>query len=118
MSNYTKVPLSGRADGLVIQITVTTIGTAQTIHTVPSGTTTWDEIWLWVNNTGSTDAKVSILHGSDGTDATCACKDYLMPPKSQAELILAGAVLQNSLTVKAYCDTGLVNCFGYVKRPT
>jgi hypothetical protein len=49
MTDYIKVPFTGRADGKPIRITALTLGSAQTIHTTNSGTTTWDEVWLWVS---------------------------------------------------------------------
>jgi hypothetical protein len=49
MTDYIKVPFTGRAGGKPIQITALTLGSAQTIHTTNAGTTTWDEVWLWVS---------------------------------------------------------------------
>jgi hypothetical protein len=38
MSSYIKVPFTGRAGGKPIQITATSLATAQTIHTANAGT--------------------------------------------------------------------------------
>jgi len=117
MSDYIKIPLSGRAGGKPIQVTATSLATAQTIHTAIAGTSAWDEIWLWVTNVQSTAASISISFGYDNTDATLAMKTVEIPPCSEPIIILAGVMLQNAKTVKAYASiSGYINCLGYVKR--
>lgn len=117
MSDYIKVPLTGRAGGKPIQITATSLATAQTIHTAIAGTTFWDEIWLWVTNPQDTPASITISFGYDNTNSTIVCKDVEIPANSEPVLILAGIMLQNSKTVKAYASvSGYLNVLGYVKR--
>jgi hypothetical protein len=117
MTDYVKVPFTGRAGGKPIQITATSLATAQTIHTTNAGTGTWDEIWLWVTNPQDTPASVTIAFGYDNTNSTIACKDVEIPANSEPVLILAGTMLQNSKTVKAYASvSGYINVLGYVKR--
>ena len=61
MTDYIKVPFTGRADGKPIRITALTLGSAQTIHTTNAGTTTWDEVWLWVVNPVDVPASITIV---------------------------------------------------------
>lgn len=117
MSDYIKVPLTGSVNGKPIQITATTLGSAQTLHTSTSGTSAWDEIWLWVSNPQDIPASITIAFGYDNTDGTLACKTVQIPANSEPILVLSGLVLQNSKTVRAYASiSGYINCFGYVKR--
>ena len=60
MSDYIKVPFTGRADGKPIRITALSLASAQTIHTTNAGTATWDEIWLWVTNPTDQPAAITI----------------------------------------------------------
>jgi len=117
MTDYVKVPFTGRAGGKPIQITALTLGSAQTIHTTNAGTTTWDEVWLWVVNPVDIPASITIAFGYDNTNNTIVCKDVEIPANSEPVLILAGTMLQNSKTVKAYASvSGYINVLGYVKR--
>jgi hypothetical protein len=117
MSSYIKVPFTGRAGGKPIQITATSLAAAQTIHTANPGTSVWDEIWLWVTNPTDQPAAITIAFGYDNTNSTITCKDVDIPPNSEPVLILAGIMLQNSKTVKAYASvSSYLNVLGYVKR--
>jgi hypothetical protein len=49
--------------------------------------------------------------------AQLLCKDVEIPANSEPVLVLAGIMLQNSKTVKAYASaSGYINVLGYVKR--
>ena len=117
MSNYIKVPLSARAGGKPIQITGTSLAGATLIHTAITGTSFWDEIWLWVVNVQATAENVTIAWGYDNTDQTLACKTVSVPANSTPILVCPGFVLQNARTLKAYAGTsGYINCLGFVRR--
>jgi hypothetical protein len=99
---YTKAKLSGSTDGKQILITATTGGGAQTIHTAVSGTTNLDEVWIYAYNEDTADATLTILWG--GTTEPDNVMRFDVPPQAGRYLCVDGALLQNSLIVKAYAS--------------
>ena len=62
MATYSKQLLSGSTNGKAIKVSATaTPGT--TIHTAVSGTSSLDEVWLWAQNTDTTDRKLTVEWG-------------------------------------------------------
>lgn len=116
MATYAKMKLSGSTDGKQIKITQTT-STGNTIHTAVSGTSDYDEVWLYVNNTANYAVNVWIQWG--GT--TSPDNDILFAVSAQSGLALAvpGLVLHNGNTIYAYADTAnVVMVSGFVNRIT
>ncbi len=116
MSTYDKKRLSGSTDGLPIKVTGTNTAAAVTVHTAVSGTTvgTFDEIWVYANNTSTTAVKLTIEYGT----ATAADGNIELTIAAEAGLVLIipGLILQNSRVVKAFAGpadvlllTGFVN---------
>ncbi len=112
--NVTKTGLSASTNGK--QISVPTTGSAQatTVHTAVSGTSSWDEIWLYAINPTTSSISCSILWG--GTVEPDDVSRTVINPYSGRVLIADGKLLQNSLVVKAYsslsgslCIDGFVN---------
>jgi hypothetical protein len=100
---FTKALLSGSTNGKQIKVTASTNGTAITIHTATSSTSGFDEVWLYAYNDDSVQHTLTILWG--GTTEPDNAMRFVIPSKSGRFLCVDGALLQNSLVVKAYADT-------------
>lgn len=116
MANYTKAKLSESVDGKPVKVVaISSPGT--TIHTAVSGTTSFDEIWLWAYNGHTSAVTLTIEYGgSDVPDQnivlTLASKSGLVP-------ITPGLILQNGLSVKAFASTAnVVTLSGFVNSIT
>ena len=64
MATYHKVGLSGITNGLTIEITGVTLPNEIAVHTAISGTSDWDEIYLWGINTHSSAVSMIVYFGS------------------------------------------------------
>jgi hypothetical protein len=99
---YTKSKLSGSTDGKLIKIVQTaTPGTL--IHTAVSGTTNWDEIWMYAVNNYTSNLNLTIEWG----DATAPDNNIQLaiPYKQGLYFMIPGFILQNGATVKAFAQT-------------
>ena len=114
MATFTKVVLSGAADGKGVKVAATaTAGT--TIHTADASAE--DEIWLWAVNSDTSARKLTIEYG--GTTAPDNLIEQTIPPESGLVLVIPGLILTNSLVVKAFCATAnVVMLYGYINRIT
>lgn len=114
MARFSKINFSGSTDGRNIKVVATaTAGT--TIHTAHASNK--DEIWLWAQNTDTTDRKITIEFG--GTTAPDDLIEYTVPAEDGMYLIIPGLVLTNSLVVKAFAATAnVIVVNGYVNRIT
>jgi hypothetical protein len=114
MATYSKIALSGSTNGKQIKVAATgTAGT--TVHTAQSGTTYWDEIWIYAVNSSTSAVKLTIEWGE--ASAPDGNIEVTIPGESGYSLIVPGLVLQNSLVVAAFAGTAnviLIN--GYVNR--
>jgi hypothetical protein len=113
LQRATRVIPSASTDGEPIKIAATsTPGTL--FHT--ANATALDEIWMFITNTSATARLVTIEYG----DATSPDHNILVSaPADDTVLVLAGTVLTNSKTVKAFAAAAnVVNMFGYVNRLT
>lgn len=111
-----RIALSGSTNGRLIKVAATaTAGTL--IHTAVSGTTNFDEIWLWAVNSDTTDRKLTIEYG--GVAAPDDLVEKIIPAEDGAYLVMPGWVLQNALVVRAFAATAnVVLLGGYVNRLT
>lgn len=116
MATYSKIKLSGSTDGRQIKVVQTaTAGT--TIHTAVSGTTDYDEIWLYAVNSDTVQRKLTIEFG--GTTAPDDLIEVGIPAESGYVLVVPGLVLHNGSVVKAFAETAnVVLIGGYVNRIT
>jgi hypothetical protein len=115
MATFSKLPLSGSTNGTGILVSASaTPGTL--IHTAVSGTSSYDEVWLYCQNTASATVALDIEYG--GT----AVKDLIelnIPGESGLVLVVPGLFLNNSLVVRAFAATASVlSIHGYVNRVT
>lgn len=104
---YASVLLSGSTDGDPIKVAATaTPGTA--IHTAVTGTTSWDEVYLWVTNTSGTAATLTIEWGGTTDPDHLLTKALSIPASSPPILVVAGIRLNNGALIKAFSGTANV----------
>jgi hypothetical protein len=113
MSNFSKLPLSGSTNGKFVNISASaTPGTS--LHTVASGTSGLDEVWLYASNSGSTSVKLTVEFG--GTTSADQI-EITIPGESGLILVSPGLVLNNELRVSAFAGTAsVISISGYVNR--
>ena len=119
MATFSKQILSGSTDGRAIKVAATaTAGT--TIHTASSTTTTLDEVWIYAQNTDTTDRKLTIEWG--GTTAPDDLIEYTVKAENGLYLIIPGLILKGNATplvVRAFAATAnVITITGYVNRIT
>lgn len=116
MSSFSKMKLSGSTDGLPIKVAATaTLGT--TIHTAVSGTTDFDEVWLYAYNGHTAAVTLTIEYGG----ATVPDQNIVvtLASKSGLSLIVPGLILQNSKVITAFAGTAnVITISGWVNRIT
>lgn len=115
MATYSKIPLSGSTNGKGIAVAATsTPGT--TLHTAGSGTTNFDEVWLYAMNSASASADLTIEYG--GTTSADVI-EITIPSQSGLVLVVPGLFINNSLEVAGFADTSnAISIHGYVNRVT
>jgi len=113
MATFSKIPLSGSTNGKGILVAETaTPGTL--IHTAISGTSSFDEVWLYCQNTSTSSVALDIEYG--GT-ATADLVEITIPGESGLVLVVPGLFLNNYLAVRAFAGTASVlSIHGYVNR--
>ena len=116
MATYEKIKLSESTDGRGIGI-----GTSATaIHNSASGTTSWDEIWLWVTNNDilNADEVLTIYWGDSPTRANSIEENITI--STGLKLVISGLILQNGESVSGFGDNdpSALTVFGYVNRIT
>lgn len=116
MGTVSRVLLSGSTNGRNIPVAATaTPGT--TIHTAVTGTTSFDEIYLWAANVTASPATLTIEWGGVTAPGDHLVDSYSIPANSAAFIVASGQNLNNGLVVKAYSGTAsAINLSGYVNR--
>lgn len=116
MAAFSKRCLSGSTNGKGIKVAATaTPGT--TIHTAVTGTTDWDEIWIYAVNSGGAAVKLTLEWGE--ATAPDGNIEVTIPGESGLVLVTPGLLLQNELVVKAFAGTAdVVVLHGFVNRIT
>ena len=109
MAQATKEFLSASVNGKPILVTATE-STGTLIHTSVSGTTSKDEVWLYVTNISSSNVTLTIETDGAPMITTIAAQSGLT-------LILPGLPLNNGLAIRAYADTASTSYVsGFVNR--
>jgi len=103
--DYTKQLLGGSTDGKPIKVVATSIGSGTTIHTAVAGTSAFDEIYLYVTNTDSSDHTLTISWGSTTAPDGLVCNAIPVPANTGPVPVIPGLLLQNGLLVLAAADT-------------
>lgn len=114
MATFTKLPLSGSTNGKNIKVAATsTAGTL--LHTAVTGTSSWDEVWVYAVNSSTTAVKLTIEWGeATAPDGNIECS---IGGETGEVLVIPGFLLQNSLTVRAFAGVAnVIMCNGYVNR--
>jgi hypothetical protein len=108
--------LSGSTNGRVVPVAATaTAGT--TIHTALSGTSGFDEIYLWASNVTGSTATLTIEFGGVTDPGDHLVKALTIPANSGPTQVCFGQVLQNGLLLRAFSGTAsAINLSGYVLR--
>jgi len=118
MTNFTKLNLSGSTGGTPVKVVATaTAGT--TIHTTGTSATVLDEIWLYANNTDTSDRKLTIEYG--GTSSPDNLIELIISPEAGLVLVIPGLLLAGDGTsgksVRAFASAAnVINITGYVNR--
>ena len=102
---YTKNKLSASTNGKGILV-VATASTGTTIHTAVSGTTSFDEIWIYAYN-GHTATVILTLEWGETTVPNGNCI-LTLPFQSGRTLVVDGRLLNNSLLVTAFASVANV----------
>jgi hypothetical protein len=118
MATYTKVPLSGQADGSPITV-VATASAGTTIHTTVTSASVYDEIWLYAYNSSSAAVALTIQYG--GTTSPDDDIKITIPSLSGLTLIVPGLILSGTGSagnvIRAYAGTAsVITVSGYVNR--
>ena len=113
MATFTKIPLSESTNGRGILVAATsTPGTL--IHTSVSGSASFDEIWLYCQNTSSAAVALDVEYGGTGTGDLV---ELSIPGESGLVLVVPGLFLNNSLAVRAFAaTTNVLSIYGYANR--
>lgn len=114
MATITKMLLSGSTNGKNIKAVATaTPGTL--VHTAVTGTSSMDEIFLFVTNNDTADRLVTIEWG--GTTAVDDTIQQTIPFKAGEYQVIPGFLLQNGLVVRVFCAAAnVVTVQGFVNR--
>lgn len=110
----TKRLLSGSTQGKGIKVAAVA-ATGTLLHTAVSGTTNFDEIWVYAVNTATATRKVTVEFGV--TNLVSGQVEYSIPSEDGAHLIVPGWLLHNALVVRAFATVAnQVIAHGYVNR--
>ena len=121
MATYSKVALSGgAADGPGIELAIDS-GTFTTIHTTTTTATTLDEIWLYAQNTDTSDRKLTLKFG--GTDDPDDLIEVTIPTEAGLVLVVPGLILAGKastglILLGACAVASKMTVYGYVNRIT
>jgi len=115
MATYTKSKLSGSTNGKGILVATAVSAGATTIHTAVSGTTNFDEVWLYAVNSSALDVKLTIEFGN-----TTDPDDYIeftIPAEDGLYAVIPGLILQNGAVVTAWAGTAnVLVIYGFVNN--
>ena len=119
MATFTKNHLSGSTDGKGIKVVQTaTAGT--TIHTGPTNTAHFHEVWLYAVNSSTSNVKLTIEWGE--ATAPDGNIEVTVQPEAGLVTVIPGLLLKGNATalvVKAFAATANVICVnGFVNQIT
>lgn len=122
MATFSKVFLSQMGiGGHAVKIAGTVVGSATTIHTTGTSSSTYDEVWLWAYNSDSVERELCVLIA--GTTQPDDEVKITIPAKIGWIPILEGQLMSGAfgtgLSVKAYAAAAdVLMVRGYVNRIT
>ena len=117
MATFTKNHLSGSTDGKMIKVVQTaTAGTP--IHTGPTNTAHFHEVWLYAVNSSASTVKLTIEWG--GVASPDDLIEFTVPAEDGLYLMVPGLVLQgnaSALVVRAFAaSANVISIAGYVNE--
>tara|TARA_Y100000361_G_C11150184_1_gene340568 strand:- start:1130 stop:1492 length:363 start_codon:yes stop_codon:yes gene_type:complete len=116
----TKGLLSGTSanDGQAYDVTTS----VTTVHTGPTATTSYDEIWIYATNASATDAVLHIGWGANPDTLDDNRIKVTIPTKTGYKLVIPGLILKgNASALTVECKASLansINLTGYVNHIT
>ena len=117
MATFTKTKLSGSTDGRAILVAATATA-GDTIHTGSGTATTYDEIWIYAQNTSASDVKLTLEWG--GTTAPDDLIELTITTEAGLTLVAPGLLIKGNaspLIVKAFAaTTNVITLHGYVNQ--
>lgn len=120
MPTYTKIPLSQNAIGAGIILTSSGVPGTH-LHATPSNSVDLDEIWLYANNTGMSDAFLTLYWGATGASnilGPITVQAYAGPTLVSPGLVLEGSGSTASVVYGVSSVPSGINVYGYVNRIT
>lgn len=105
MSTYTLNKLSASTNGRTISISATS-SPGTLVHTAVSGTTNYDEVWLWiVKGRQSIDSAYQTFRITTQYGGTTSTENFNIRGLDQEPvLVIPGLILNNSLAIRVYTD--------------
>ena len=117
MATFAKTKLSGSTDGRAIKVAATSTA-GDTIHTGSGTATTYDEIWIYAQNTSASDVKLTLEWG--GTTAPDDLIELTITAEAGLTLVAPGLLIKGNaspLLVKAFAGTtNVITLHGYVNQ--
>ena len=117
MATITKTKLSGSTDGRAIKVAATATA-GDTIHTGSGTATTYDEVWIYAQNTSASDVKLTLEWG--GTTAPDDLIELTITSEAGLTLVAPGLLIKGNaspLIVKAFAaTTNVITLHGYVNQ--
>ena len=116
MPTISKDHLSHSTDGKPIAVPINT-GNFANVHTGPTNTAHFHEVWLWVNNAnGSVNEQVTVRFNGSNNDG----KIKVIVPPQETLLVLPGIPVQgnsSAITIDiGGSSAASANCFGYINK--
>ena len=116
MPTYSRQLLSGSTNGQPVKIAATS-SPGTTVHTALSGTTGFDEVYVWVTNTSNAAVTIVIQWGGTTSPDNHLVDTYSIPANSPPIPLITGQVLNNGLVVGIYASSAnVILATGYVNR--
>ena len=118
MPTISKDHLSESADGKPIAIGINSDANNFTdVHTGPTNTAHFHEVWLWVNNAnGSVNEQVTVRFNGSNNNG----KIKVIVPPQETLLVLPGIPIQGNSSAVTIdiggSSANSANCFGYVNK--
>jgi hypothetical protein len=117
MATFTKSILSGSTDGRAIKVAATS-SPGTTVHTGSSTAADIHEVWLYAQNTGGSDAKLTVEWG--GSASPDDLIELTITTEAGLTLIAPGLLLKGNATplvVKAFAaTTNVITLHGFVNE--
>ena len=116
MATFSKLPLSDSTNGRGIKVNATSTA-GDDLHTAVTGTSNWDEIYLYAVNCHTAAVTLTIEWGG-ATDPDDLI-EISVPHVSGLYLVAPGLLLQNGIDVAAFASVAdKITIFGFVNRIT